>query len=51
MIEIKNDTQKKKRYIVRCTGREIELSDGTVLISNSGEFDVEIVKAILEAGD
>lgn len=43
--------KKQKREIVRCTGKEIELSDGTVLKSDSGEFDVTIVKAILEAGD
>lgn len=43
--------KKQKRDIVRCTGKEIELSDGTILKSDSGEFDVAIVKAILEAGE
>ena len=44
-------SQKKQRRIVRCSGNEIEFSDGTVLKSNIGEFDIDIVKAILEAGD
>lgn len=54
MIEISAAQKAEKikhREIVRCSVTEIELSDGTVLKSDNGEFDISIIKAILEAGE
>lgn len=40
-----------KRHIKEFSQHKVVFSDGTVITSDSGEFDHDIIKAILEAGD
>lgn len=45
------DEEKPKKHITKFSSHRVEFSDGSVLVSNEGEFLQEIIEAILEAGD
>lgn len=45
------EIKKKPLTIRKFSKHRIEFSDGTVITSGSGEFDINIIEAILKAGE
>lgn len=43
--------ESKKLYIVKFEKHRIEFSNGSVITSDDGEFDINIIEAILKSGE